>query len=80
MRPRYTNTGASAGRGGASKTPSSGFDSYRPCQKIGGVMLRSERRDQKKDRAVAKVRRKSNIKSIWVKIRAREARLSLSRS
>ena len=43
-------------------------------------MLRSERRDQKRDRAVAKVRRKSNIKSLWVKIRTREARLSLSRS
>ncbi len=43
-------------------------------------MLRSERREQKKDRAVAKVRRKSNIKSLWVKIRAKEARVSLSRS
>jgi hypothetical protein len=43
-------------------------------------MLKSERRDQKKDRAVAKVRRKSNIKSLWVKIRAREARFSLSRN
>jgi len=43
-------------------------------------MQRSERREQKRDRAVAKVRRKSNIKALWVKIRAREARLSLSRS
>lgn len=43
-------------------------------------MLKSDRRDQKKDRAVAKVRRKSNIKSLWVKIRAREARFSLSRN
>ena len=51
-----------------------------PARKTGGIMLKSERRDQKKDRAVAKVRRKSNIKSLWVKIRAREARLSLSRS
>ena len=51
-----------------------------PARKIGGFMQRSERRDQKKDRAVAKVTRKSNIKSLWVKIRAREARLSLSRS
>ena len=42
-------------------------------------MQRSERRAQKTDRAVAKVTRKSNIKSLWVKIRAREARLSLSR-
>ena len=42
--------------------------------------MKSERRDQKKDRAVAKVRRKSNIKSLWVKIRARESRQSLSRS
>ena len=43
-------------------------------------MLKSERRDQKRERAVAKARRKSNIKSLWVKIRAREARLALSRS
>jgi hypothetical protein len=81
MRLRHNNTvETSDGRGGASKTPTSGFDSYRLCQKTGGIMLKSGRRDQKKDRAAAKVRRKSNIKSLWVKIRAREARLALSRS
>ena len=37
-------------------------------------MLKSERREEKRTRAVAKTRRKSNIKSIWLLIRARQKR------
>jgi len=37
-------------------------------------MLKGERREQKKDKAEAKVQRKSNIKSLTVGIRARETR------
>jgi ERCC4-type nuclease len=38
--------------------------------------LKGERREQKRTRAVAKQRRKSNIKSLMVMIHAREKRLS----
>ena len=37
-------------------------------------MLKSDRREQKRTRALAKARRKSNIKSIWLLIRARQKR------
>jgi len=37
-------------------------------------MLRAERRDEKRTRGVAKTRRRSNIKSIWLLIRARHTR------
>ena len=37
-------------------------------------MHKSERREQKRTRAVAKARRKSNIKTIWLLIRARQKR------
>ena len=37
-------------------------------------MLKAERRDQRRTRGVAKTRRKSNIKSIWLLIWARHKR------
>lgn len=42
----------------------------------GTIMNKGEWRDLKRDRAVAKRRRKSNIKSLMVLIRALEARLA----